>query len=179
MKPWLKKLTTVCLAIWVSGASFTSPVVAHAHPGGDRPHGLAEAHDGHHYAHHSGRGRHGDLDHGAAAVANHVKTLSAALLWHTHASIFGIDVTLPCSSRGGDEEHRSRTVLESHLTMAGPAMPAPADFHSWNVYLFAAVSAPRFLGIAVPRFLDLSQTGRDATPLCDTARHERSGVQLI
>jgi hypothetical protein len=180
VKPSLKKITAACLAIWVSGASFTSPIVAHAHPGGDRPHDLNEAHVGHCHTHYDGHGHHGDPDHGSAdGTKRHAKTLSAALLWHTHGSILGIDVVLPASSHGDEQEQRSRPVFESQLTMAGPATPAPVDCLSWNDYLFAAVSAPSFLGIVVPRFLDLSETGRDESPLCDTARHERSGVQLI
>ncbi|MBI3463274.1 MAG: hypothetical protein HY000_09475, partial [Planctomycetes bacterium] len=105
------------------------------------------------------------------AVSNHVGYL------HMHISVLGIDVTVPVSpgpneSNGDSGEH---TVVIAGLV--GDSMPPAQVRTAFDLGLVDA--RLDYHGPALPFAPRFSCTPAIAAPLCDIARHERSGVQLI
>ena len=184
MRTCLKKLTVVCLATSLVSGNFVYPGVAHAHPGGDRPHRLDEGLQEHRHAlHHD----HGAVEHGrheASHAPTHSRSLVIAaleseLLWHIHASFLGFEITIPCSPPTGDEEHSSRLLARSYFTVDRAATSNPTDLGFLYALLWASEKSSKWEAVASSPFLNRRAASRGEAPLCDTARHERSGVQLI
>jgi hypothetical protein len=149
-----KRLTAVFLT--VSTLLIGVPARQHSHAVGDRPHSHDHAHCGHtedgqsHQHQHNGVG---------SSVA------------HVHVTLFGVDFTLPADS-DDDENHDAR------CTFFGPAPNAIELDQSASD--FSAVAEPVFdAGEPLAMVLTFRSIAASAAPLCDTARHERSGVLLI
>lgn len=156
---------------------FVFPVTQHAHAGGERSHDHSPScceGDGRHHRHgvsHS----HAWAQEGSAEVV-HGHTL------HRHATFFGIDFSMPLKDsqdvpHGGDDSMDDERVTFCRLVEADieagsfPAIRATCVDHS--ILCHASSN-----GIAISR----RQHGREilsSLPLCDSARGERSGVQLI
>jgi hypothetical protein len=129
-----------------------APAWQHSHVAGDRPH----THSHHDLA------THAHDDHGIERPRPHL-----------HVALFGIEFTLPIDSDDDDDD-----AGQSHATFLSAA-PAGLDA-SLSFAHFAASAQPMVdlgeLPQAAPTFRCKTAI---AAPLCDTARHERSGVQLI
>ena len=129
-----------------------APTWQHSHPGGARPHTHVALSDrlGH--------------DHLEAPCA------------HRHLSLFGIDFTLPV----GDDDQRSNDdhAGSSQITYLQSA-PVSIEMHHGDVWIWLAV-APTLDFSEPAKLTDSFHCAKPvAAPLCDTARHERSGVLLI
>jgi hypothetical protein len=91
---------------------------------------------------------------------------------HVHVTLFGIELTLPVQSEDTDADEQGRV---TYLVAACPTIEATQSCHYFDAvdHSLCDVDEP----------LQLAPTFRCKTPaatfLCDTARHERSGVQLI
>lgn len=147
------------------------PPIRHAHSGGDQPHQHIAASEHTHPLH---RGHaHSEADH-SVAPADDAQLPQV----HRHYSFFGFDLALPDRADGEhDADHFSFV-----CALVGPAADGKAPVtDSWPAAL------PEPLGDSPDR-LDAPGDGRPAHlapqralpagPLCDTARHARSGVQL-
>ena len=90
---------------------------------------------------------------------------------HLHVTLFGVEFTLPVESDDDDSDEGQSTFLVAAPTAIDPGQ---------SLLHFAALVQP-ILNVGEP--LQIESTFRcitaSAAPLCDTARHERSGVQLI
>jgi hypothetical protein len=116
----------------------------------------------------------------ADAPAHHLQ-LAAAPDVHTHFSFLFFEVSFPV-----DEDSGRRPLLDEELNQAMLAgrLAADRDVGGWWL-----ASAPDVLSGTVTWALQPARAGNSAcrppdfldSPhlLCDTARHERSGVQLI
>jgi hypothetical protein len=85
--------------------------------------------------------------------------------------LFGIEFTLPVEGDDDDSDEGQPT----YLIAAAPTIalgPAPAHFIAWALPVLDLCEAVQI----APTFRCKTAV---AAPLCDTARHERSGVQLI
>ncbi len=157
----------LCASVLGSGCAHAHQ---HAHRSGPEDHG----HHGAAQAHPASLGHsHGD-EH---SVGGHVHANAAA---HTHVSLFGFQVHLPEPVCPSDSPHDSSSdcVL---LCFELPALPtshrhdASAGHSGQSASVFSSVAA------ALPSDADASRSPRSrcAPPLCDVARHERTGVLLI
>jgi hypothetical protein len=184
MRPCLKKLTAVCLATSLVSGNFVYPSVVHAHPGGDRPHSLGEELQQDRHTHHHGHvgDEHGPQEGGHGTTRSRSLTIAALeseLLWHLHASFLGFEITLPCSPPTGGEEHSSRLLAQSYFNVDRAATSNPTDLGFLYALLWASEKSSNWEAVASSPFLNRCAASRGEAPLCDTARHERSGVQLI
>jgi hypothetical protein len=88
-----------------------------------------------------------------------------------HVTLFGVDFTLPAES-GDDEKYDAR------CTFLGPE-PGGIEIDP-SASHFSVVAEPVFdCGELLPMVATFRSIAASAAPLCDTARHERSGVLLI
>jgi hypothetical protein len=126
------------------------PAWRHSHAGGDRPH--SHTHDR-------------ELDH-----CHETSGLEASHA-HLHITLFGVEFTLPVEPQEDESDQGQSTLLVAAPTAMEPGQSPPH---------FIAVAQPTLrLGVPlqiVPSFRCITAS---AAPLCDTARHERSGVLLI
>jgi hypothetical protein len=90
---------------------------------------------------------------------------------HMHVTLFGIEFTLPIEGNGDDSRQGQATYLVE-ATAAPEIGQAPPHPLPLTTLALESAPAPR----AVPTFRCKAAA---AAPLCDSARHERSGVQLI
>ena len=178
----------ILLAASVLLASSGTPGICHAHDDGDRPHvhhvtpaqaikrhrhehaHHEHAHAGHHVA---GDGRHAEPDDATVGCSQCQR--------HLHFSTwFGLSITLPSPSdedESGDGSGRPVTMVivpSSDVTAVATrgddslaAMPLNQDADLVADACAVATAQPDFRSLPVVAAL-----------LCDTARHERSGVQL-
>jgi hypothetical protein len=146
----------IAVVLAVSTLFIGMPARQHSHAAGDRPH--SHLHARHVHAHHG-------HDH------EHVHDGVESSYAHVHVTLFGVDFTLPADS-DDDKNHDAR------CTFLGQA-PSGVEMDQSNSHssLVAdpVMDAGRPLSI-VPTFRSIAAA---AAPLCDTARHERSGVLLI
>lgn len=89
---------------------------------------------------------------------------------HMHVTLFGVEFTLPAES-SDDDSHEGRATF---LVTAPPTIDAnPASHFAWFAQpVLDIVQTVQ----AAPAFRCITAS---AAPLCDAARHERSGVLLI
>jgi hypothetical protein len=176
----------VLLAAMVALATLMPEPIRHAHAGGEHPH--SHDADGHvhypaddlpneadHHGHANSCHSHGDHH----ALNGHEAELLTASTSHWHYFWFGLNVTLsdPLSGHESNEADHDAVPwigLASNDTVSlVPPQVSLAEFLSLDATQ-AFASGPTLCIIrcnAPPQ--------RIAAPLCDTARHERSGVQLI
>jgi len=151
------------------------PAIDHAHRGGDKPHQHAQAS-------HARRHGHPHRHHAHLAKRATYKTFEIANRErHVHVSWFGVELTLRAPVLPDDS---MREVDGQSQFVVVPCVVVPVDSQStqlkpdiWLSTQFESGGAHSFMPVPISgRF---SNTPAIATPLCDTARHERSGVQLI
>lgn len=167
-----KRIVAWLLAVIVVVGVVSPPGYRHTHVGGDARHdhqsqiehqqSLAdlERHGHHHATHHT------------ASLTGHVV--------HTHAAILWIGITLSVPANSDSEPSKSdRDDLPVLVRIADACLPTAGDRSSTSS--FTAAESPVLTTAAVPS----SSSTKYAQPtvasvlLCDTARHERSGVLCI
>lgn len=169
----------LCAAVLVSGSK---PVaMRHAHADGDIPHAhgrYACEHPRSRVAHHRGHDHHhhdGDEAHDA------VLSLGAgAVVWHVHVWVLGFELTWPVSPDSQTEDEAPEPVIvslaESELLPPGLS---PAKYGVVSDECLPAKLADNSGFLRSDRRIQPAEDWPSSPPLCDTARHERSGVQLI
>jgi hypothetical protein len=154
---------------------------------------------GYRHAHEGGN----DLSHGHADVSHSVSNRSAGNEYigtchdiqsfdgcsdetslgddktHLHFKIFGISVALPDtnrSSKSGEDSHDNQFASIRASEDILPVSQSNTDARNWLVLISQEYSPQSVMAISA-----ISHSLQSATPtlLCDRARHERSGVQLI
>lgn len=130
----------------------------HAHTEGQAPHSHSRDGD-HNHCHEHGDPCHGHDQH------------DASFEWHTHIRLLGFDISLPGSEP--DSDHSESTIAIA----LGQQCPPPATF---VLNPFSALSQATMSSADAVHFNVgiRSSTSVISPPLCDIARHERSGVQL-
>jgi hypothetical protein len=157
-----------CVALL--GGDLNRLAICHAHAGGDLPHNHHSQHS-QHFHDHAGKALH---PHTHATAEFGVQKLAP----HAHSSWFGIPVTIPLQNDSSQSEgvlSESTFSILSHCTVCSPS---PLD-------VLALDPVPSIACTATPTVVLISRIMRArqdrmprSTLLCDTARHERSGVQL-
>ena len=172
-------------AVMLMTISIAPPAVAHSHAGSSDPHTVrsAGAHHKHEHACHH--------DHGAgSATLGHVQhrhePLPTSIVEadrsgrHLHFSVFGRELVLPFGNPPTDSDQSNPTDRVIVQLVEGDLIaPSPCLSLDLSIELLSMVSHPRFVPAAAFQLGCFSDTGRTESLLCDTARHERSGVQLI
>jgi hypothetical protein len=150
--------------------------LAHAHPGADRPH--------HHHAedgfvdadHHDDHDDHEDHQWGEDLGP----ALESASTSHVHFSWLGFDLTLPGPPGGGEPDDPGTTATTPALigTLDAPTGGTMGPL-SWLAPWLLATHPFAWSGPPpAPCRPRLRPPSNPSPPLCDSARHERSGVQL-
>ena len=154
------------LTLLVNGLAM--PAFQHAHDGGDKPHDH-EASVEHSHSH----------DHDCAEHHHHHGTRDPRLLTnsvaHVHVSCFGFEFSLPLQ----DESEHSDLSNSGSIAFVKPhdeCLQAPPAVNA-ILYTLLMPHVIQSSGI-LPIVGHFSFRPADSIPLCDTARHERSGVQL-
>ena len=150
--------------------SIVPPGQRHAHAGGD----VAHAQHSHDHSHEGYKGhphlRRNATDRGGS----NTQAVEPAAVVHVHLACWLFDLTLPVRDESDFEDDESVYVVRL-IDDCLPVTISDSDMHS------IALSS-RLPGIAV---VPTTPTRWDITPphtsifLCDAARHERSGVQLL
>jgi hypothetical protein len=89
---------------------------------------------------------------------------------HMHVNLFGIEFALPVDQRDDDSDEPRPTTF-----IAATPLLTLAPLHSHFIGLAQPIAAP---GQPVRIAPLVRRQTTVVAPLCDTARHERSGVQL-
>jgi len=92
-------------------------------------------------------------------------------LAHAHVTLFGVEFTIPAESSNDESDESRATFL-----IAAPVIACEMSHDCSLVHLAQPILNAGELIQIVPAFRCKTAI---AAPLCDTARHERSGVQLI
>ena len=175
----LQVVTGYGLASAVLLLALMPPAYHHAHADGDASHSHTQA-DGVHHHHHAVGGPHHDhaMSHGQSNSQG--PAVVSAAVAHEHFSFLFFEVTWPCRSGGSPSHHDDHN--GDMPGVIGQKVKAPVDrlVGKWKA---------GELAIALPcraPSLDARTHSRQVADwpgvesyLCDTARHERSGVQLL
>jgi hypothetical protein len=164
---------TLTLALMLNIVS--PPAFAHAHPGGDRAHDHQTVDSRPHSHSHDGDHRH---PHAADDHITHRNQITGAIP-HVHLSCFGLDFTLPIDSESDSPLHDS---IEWNVGLCGEVWQSCVTVRTAYSSSAAIPIAPFIYAVNLVKLNSrLSRGFRIAChiPLCDTARFERSGVQLI
>lgn len=161
------------------------PAVQHAHPEGDRSHDhRVSAHErqgsGHHGRHshphpHPHRHSHSHRDKGGTPDPLHGPTQ------HLHISFFWLDISLPLDGdRDPQQKQDTQGTLSAMLVRLSDHEFVVASSPAGMQLLLGFPSIATALPDAAERPRPGSrEEGVSSFPLCDSARGERSGVQLI
>jgi len=177
----------LCLAVLISGSQAG---FRHAHAGGDAPHTHGSDGDPHVSSHchnhdnhcHEGSGhghRHphqhpGEMEMPAADAT--IEPVTA----HVHVWLLGFQFTLPVPRGSETEDEGSQPILISLASGEFVQAPCLSPKNDCAGNLCLTPSLLRNEGFLPPELSCRSAESRPSSPpLCDTARHERSGVQLI
>jgi len=158
-----------------------TPGISHAHGEGSRAHEHQAAREHAHKHSHYGHSHASRNDQRALPV---VLTDSAGFCsgctQHVHISCFGWSFTLPAESKDGESDFDASgspavVIVRPLDVMATTALSESSIGAAlWALEAFEATDCSTS-ALTRPRF---SCTPIAVRPLCDTARHERSGVQL-
>ena len=182
--PFLQSATSMLLSALVLTAAVAPPAVRHVHSlaGGSR---LQHEHSSH--RHGPGHDRHSpDIEssgqHGE--LTTHLPPMNTAVIacgvvWHLHLLLLGVEVTLPDRS-SDNEDRRSQPGCEFALLRSGDELLLQQSSGSMSVVSAALQSLPSSQGDAAPLQVAAPHSPQVCSmPLCDRARHERSGVLLV
>ncbi len=179
-----KSLSLLMAAVVLSAAT-APPAMRHSHEGGDVPHThVADAlvqgqrHRHPHEQRHAHQPAHPhDPQHTASAVVQSSSGIAPAV--HYHVWWLGMEWHLPAlphdESRDG-----SLPLLDTCLVqLTGECVVGPPHEAAGRVFWEAPRSVPGRVYVDDARWFPSGWPHlRSAAPLCDVARHERSGVQL-
>ena len=172
---WDTSLRLLMVVLLATGG--VSLGMRHAHPGGGRPH------------HHHGAGEieclaedHGGAPHHHDAYDAHDHKAVAAAPLHRHVFLLGFEITFPDSGQTGEDSQDTTSTTGKNMFMrlvSGDVVQPPT---AASGVASTAELAP--LELATIRLVHrpTARDGRMASALprlCDSARHERSGVQLM
>ena len=166
--------TSVLLSAFLVAAGVASPAARHVHPLSE---GLVEHDHDHATGHcHSGTPDHPREGHGEHQHAPLVAGLGD--LWHLHFALLGIEFTLP-DTLPVEENRSGGSGFE--LILLRPSeepLPALATCHESTAKLAASAAMSQSVDAAPCQTVTAAPPPVESAPLCDRARHERSGVQL-
>ena len=99
---------------------------------------------------------------------------------HVHLRFFGFDLTIPDSS-DGDSDRGTRLVDEAGtlVRIVDDPLPDHGRAMDWFGELALAIQLPCIGDVPTPVPILALPPPVTSPPLCDAARHERSGVLLI
>jgi hypothetical protein len=144
------------LAALISITGSGTPAIRHAHAEDNVQH--AHRHTAKHSHRHRGH------DH---------KALASSHDRHLHVALLGFQLTMPCLPHGNNSDDDCSPVLASLIQH-----PVASGGNTiTNVLAVAEVPCDTFTAV-VPIVTHFQCAPSIEHPLCDTARHERSGVQL-
>jgi len=148
----LRRVTHILLV--ASVLFYGAPAWEHSHAAGDQPHD--------HRAHHD----HGDCDHQHGHSHDGISASHA----HRHVTLLGLEFTLPLESTDDDGDGGDTVLISTKLSIA----------IELDATMLSALASPQAeYGPPIGQRPTFRIKAAIAAPLCDTARHERSGVQLI
>ena len=159
--------------------SIAPPGLRHTHANGNRTH----QHDDHHHGQMAQVGKHHahphDHENQLTPSSRHAKLwLLARSVPHVHWTFLGFHFTLPISgktnSEGEDHNASLAIVVPTVSAIVLPESRLAKSDALPRLELRADLDNRINIGAASP-FIPQAES----SPLCDTARHERSGVQLI
>lgn len=161
-----KKGVHLLLAAVLAVTSLSPTGLQHSHHGGGVQHSshafVTETH------------RHAGQGHSHRHELPCTPELLSGVMAHTHVWLLGFEITLPPGSDSGNEDDPNDVVLiriERQCT---------APDNVWIDHGLALCPVAAVSPVASDEYLpEHAATPVDSVRLCDTARHERSGVQLI
>ena len=177
----------LCAAVLISGSQVG---VRHAHAGGDVPH--THGSDGDPHASSQGHLRHshchGGDGHGHChpherphkTEAREDLALLSPITAHIHVRLLGFQLTLPVPPGSETGEDCSQPVLVSLLNSEFLQAQSSSSNDGRLRDIYMPVSLLRDTGfVRSDRCIRPADNRPSSPPLCDAARHERSGVQLF
>jgi hypothetical protein len=167
-------LISTAVLVWTT----LPPAIVHSHSDGDDPahrHEVRITHHDHHHHHHN-LDHASDHVHARPAASDCAESRSFAV--HCHWQLLGFWFALPFSNERGDREEERGTAKVAIVDLAdddGVASPTGIALTQWVCQPSPAAS-PGFVPlVSMPRG---PQRQTSSTPLCDSARLQRSGVLL-
>ena len=170
-----RKVSSLLLSALVLAWGMVLPGVEHAHVGGHVPaHRHEECHE---LAHHGSHYHDSDDEHHDNATVPDVSMLADYVL-HLHWRFFGMEFSMPAPDEPADHGDDEGTVLpaivratneEGLTTQAGP---------SFGRVLLAVICTPNADVVRNLKPIPRPPNLVTSSPLCDSARLERSGVLL-
>jgi hypothetical protein len=175
-KRFSRTATNLFLSALVLAWGIVPPAVRHSHEGGEdtRHRHDAVADHGHD---HGERGHTGDAD-SAPAGSDVSPAVLRALVVHLHWSVFGVDFSVPVPE--DDQPNDGSNDAELAVVRLVDSVPTPAIDRNGPASIAPMTVAQLGLESAVvpnPPLASFHLT--QPVPLCDRARHERSGVLLV
>jgi hypothetical protein len=169
-------VANLLLSALVLAWGIVPPAIRHGHEGGEEANHSHEA-VAHHEHDHDGHQHPGHED---SQPAGAVVSPGAfrGLVVHLHWSLFGVDFSVPVSQNEPPEDGSNNA--EPALVRLVDSVPSPVLGNSSFAGDSSAAAAQAGLDSAVAP-TSLLTTGKltQSAPLCDRARHERSGVLLV
>ena len=164
--------------------ALTPPAVRHVHAGGERQHkhplenarsapGIAHSHTdsgthSHHHPHHR-------------AIVRRERQYSWGGVDHCHFAWLGFEFVLPTPTSPapsqGDEDRVAQEIVP--VFVANDFVDGPQHARAIAAAPLVALALPSIDGLPAEAAPWIAPAGAISNLLCDTARHERSGVQLI
>jgi hypothetical protein len=162
-----KSVIRIALALSLALPYITPPTIEHRHVHGDQSHSheLAEP-DHDEVAEHQHYHDADEDDHGMY--------LSAASDLHRHWFFLGWELSWPVPQHDDDDQPRPQTTI---VSIIGDETLSFSPSDSWSALILAAPDTPGCRKVPVVR-PSPQRFRAELNLLCDTARHERSGVQL-
>jgi len=166
--------TSVLLSAFLVAAGIAPPGVRHVHP---LPGGVAE----HDHDHAPGHCHSGTADHPHEGHREHQHTPAAVELgdlWHLHFAMLGIELTLPDTTPV--EENRNGE-SDFELILLRPSedpLLTLVTCHESTAKLAASAAMLQAVDATPCQTVTALPSPVQSAPLCDSARHERSGVLL-
>ncbi len=171
----LKRGIAWLLAVLVIGGSISPPAYRHAHAGGDVAHNH-RSQNGQKQVDSHGNGCHCDCHHHAA----HHGHASEAPTAHVHVGLPWIELTLPTSDDSDSDPSRSdRDDLPVIVRVIDDYVPNSDGGGDASTHAVTKSPIRSHVVVSSTPSLKHAQPTAPSVLLCDTARHERSGVLRI
>ena len=168
--------TNLLLSTLVLAWGIVPSAIRHGHEGGEDTNHRHEA-VANHGRDHDDRGHSSDAD-SQPAGSEVSPAVLRSLVVHLHWSLFGVDFSVPVSE--DDQPDDGSNAAEPAVVRLVDSVPTPAienDRSPSNSLVTA--SQPGLDSAVVPTSSLTTPSLTQSAPLCDRARHERSGVLLV